>query len=199
MPVHLSEPSPDVPARVKSKLHAFADDAQFTTKALRGARKDQLDVSTPHEVFTLGLNDITAGGGLDRAQPVGWRYLIVEGGQPIATAETAPGPDGTQEVSQFAEGPFVAATDKAVKILRRLPELEAKGFELRLLRIPALYMMALWLHAPDTDLLVPLEPSPVGKAGKRMRAEEFFSDLSELARSAALPGRPDTPGSTTAP
>jgi hypothetical protein len=101
MPLHLPDPPHGVPDRVKSKLHAFADGSKFSTKALRKARKDQLDVSTPHQVFTMGLDDVTSGGGIDRAQPVGWRYLVEEGGQVIASAETAPDSDGTQEVSQF--------------------------------------------------------------------------------------------------
>lgn len=187
MPLHMPDPPPGVPDKVKSKLRAFADGSKFSTKALRGARKDQLDVSTPHQVFTIGLDDIASGGGLDRAQPVGWRYLVQEGGQLIASAETTLAPDGTQEVSQFTEGPFVAATDKAVKAVRKLPQLEVAGFELRLLRIPALYVMALWLHAPATDLLVPLAPSSIGKEGKPMPAAEFFADLSELASTATPP------------
>ena len=187
MPLHIPDPPPDVPDKVKSKLRAFADGSKFSTKALRGARKDQLDVSTPHQVFTIGLDDITSGGGLDRAHLVGWRYLVEDSGQLIASAETTLAPDGTHEVSQFTEGPFVAATDKAVKAVRKLPQLEAAGFELRLLRIPALYVMALWLHAPATDLLVPLAPSPIGKEGKPMPAAEFFADLSELASTATPP------------
>jgi len=181
MPLHLPDPPTGVPDKVRSKLRAFADGSDFSTKALRGARKDQLDVSTPHQVFTLGLDDIAAGGGLDRARPVGWRYLVEEGGQLIASAETRAAPDGTEEVSQFSEGPLVAETDKAVKAIRKLPQLAAAGFELRLLRVPTLYVMALWLHAPATDLLVPLAPSSIGKAGKPMPAAEFFADLSEVA------------------
>ena len=129
MPLHLPDPPHGGPDKVRSKLRAFADGSQFSTKALRGARKDQLDVSTPHQVFTMGLDDIVSGGGLDRARPVGWRYLVEEGGQLIASAETAPAPDGTQEVSQLSEGSFVAETDKAVKAVRKLPQLEAAGFE----------------------------------------------------------------------
>jgi hypothetical protein len=118
---------------------------------------------------------------------VGWRYLVTAGGQLVASAETTLAPDGTHEASQFTEGPFVAATDKAVKDVQRLPQLAAAGFELRLLRIPALYVMALWLHAPATDLLVPLAPSPIQKDGRPMPPAEFFTDLSELASSAAPP------------
>ncbi|WP_330182038.1 hypothetical protein OHB26_37880 [Nocardia sp. NBC_01503] len=182
MPLHLPEPPSDVPDKVKGKLRAFADDAKFSTKALRGARKDQLDLSTPHQIFTIGLDDIAAGAGLDAAQPVGWRYLVVDGAQIIASAETTLAPDGTQELAQFTEGPFVLSTDKSVKTVRKLPQLEAAGFELRLLRIPALYVMALWLHSPISDILVPLDPSPIGKEGKPVPAPQFLAELSELAR-----------------
>ena len=187
MPLHLPDPPHGVHDKVRSKLHAFADASKFSTQALRSARKDQLDVSTPHQVFIMGLDDISSGAGLDRAQPVGWRYLIEEAGRLIASAETTPAPDGTQEVSQFTEGPFVAATDKAVKAIRKLPKLEAAGYELRLLRIPALYVMALWLNSPENDLLIPLEPSPIGKEGKAMPAAEFLSDLAERANAATPP------------
>jgi hypothetical protein len=33
-------------------------------------------------------------------------------------------------------------------------------FELRLLRIPAVYSVNLWLHGTRSDYLVPLEPAP---------------------------------------
>ena len=59
--------------------------------------------------------------------------------------------------------------------------------QLRLLRIPALYMMALWLHAPATDLLVPLAPSPIGKEGTPVPVPELFADLAELAQQATPP------------
>jgi hypothetical protein len=48
-------------------------------------------------------------------------------------------------------------------------------------------MMALWLHSPAKDLLVPLAPSPIGKEGKPVPATEFFADLAELARQATPP------------
>jgi hypothetical protein len=187
MPLRLPEPPTGVPDKVKTKLHAFADGAKFSTKALRGTRSDQLDLATPHQVFTMGLDDITSGASLDKAQPVGWRYLVTASGKTVASAETTLAPDGTNEVSQFTDGPFVAATDKAVKEVGKLPQVGAAGFELRLLRIPALYVMALWLHAPAADLLVPLAPSPIQKDGKPMPPAEFFADLTELASSSAPP------------
>lgn len=194
MPLHMPEPPQLVPDKIRSKLNEFADGSKFSTKALRGARKEQLDVTTPHRVFTMGLDDVASGAGLDRAQPGGWRYLVEDGGQLIASAEATERDDGGFELSQFTEGPFVAATDKAVKAVRKLPQLAAAGFELRLLRIPALYMMALWLHAAAADLLVPLAPSPIGKDGKAMLASEFFGDLADEVRPAAQPGPPEAQG-----
>ncbi|MFD7846832.1 hypothetical protein ACFV4K_28365 [Nocardia sp. NPDC059764] len=169
---------------MKGLLHAFAEGGKFSTKALKGARKENLDLSTPHEVFTMGLDDLAAAG-LDHAQPVGWRYLVTDGTQIIASAETAP--DGTQEVSQFTEGPFALGTDNKAQTLRELPQLEKKGYELRLLRIPALYVTALWLHSPTDDLLVPLEPSPIGKEGKPVPTADFLAELSDLARNTTTP------------
>ncbi|QLY28343.1 hypothetical protein H0264_23530 [Nocardia huaxiensis] len=187
MPLHLPEPPADVPGAVTRRLHAFADSGKFSTRALEATPRNRLELSTPHEVFTMGLDDLAANAGLDRARPVGWRYLVTDGSQIIASAETVQAPDGSQEVAQFTEGPFGVGTDKAVKTLRKLPQLEKKGYELRLLRIPALYLMALWLHSPAEDLLAPLEPSPIGKEGKPVPAADFLAELSELARNTTAP------------
>jgi len=187
MPLNVPGPPSGLPDQVMSRLHAFADGAHFSTPALGAARKEDLTLSTPHQIFSLGLDDITSGGGLDRARPGGWRFLIEEGGRPIASADTSLLPDGTHEVTQTTEGPFVAATDEAVKAVRNLPELAADHFELRLLRVPALYVWALWLHSPATDLLVPIAPSPIRKEGKPMLAAEFFADLSALASQITRP------------
>jgi hypothetical protein len=187
MPLHLPEPPSAVPDAVTSKLHAFADEGKFTIRALRSSRKEQLALATPHQVFTLGLDDITAGGGLDRARPVGWRYLVQDGGRTVASAETALQPDGTHHASQFTDGPFVAETERAVQAVQRLPHVAAADFEVRLLRVPALYVMALWLHAPATDLLVPLVPSPIGKEDTPVPAAEFLTDLTRLASTTPPP------------
>ncbi|MDP9865779.1 MULTISPECIES: hypothetical protein [Streptosporangium] len=196
MPLHLPTPPANVPETVRAKLHALADDSRFSTPALRLAQRDQLEVSTPHQVFTIGLDDITSGAGLAAAQPVGWRYLVTAGGEVLASAETAQAPDGTPQPPQFNEGRFAAATATAVHAARALPILEKAAFELRLLRIPGLYLMALWLHSPATDLLVPLAPSPIGKEGQIVPPAQLFGDLARQARarSTAAPERPGDGG-----
>ncbi|WP_327090201.1 hypothetical protein OIE66_06150 [Nonomuraea sp. NBC_01738] len=181
MPLNMPVPPSGIPETVRAKLHSLAGESRFSTKALRLAEQDQLEVTTPHQVFTLGLDAIESGAGLEAAQPVGWRYLITGGGEVIASAETAQAADGSPEPAQFTEGPFVGATATAVRAARALPQLAKGAFELRLLRIPALYLMALWLHSPAADLLVPLAPSPIGKEGQIVPPAQLFGDLARQA------------------
>ena len=121
----------------------------------------------------MSADDINAGAGLDRARAVGWRHLVTEHGKAIASAETTVAQDGKTHVpSHVDEGPFVDATAAAVAAAQALPAVAAGDFEIRVLRIPALYFMALWLHSTATDLLMPLEPSPIGDAGHALPHEQ---------------------------
>lgn len=195
MPLHLPDPPRGASDAARSTLGDLAGLGHHNSEALRNAKAGDLDLTTPHQIFTMGLDDLAAGAGLDRARSVGWRYLVESGGQTVASVETAGAQEGTAPaLSQLNEGPFVGATADAVGAVRKLPQLEAAGFELRLLRIPALYFIALWLHSPGADLLVPLAPSPVGREGKATPAAEVLSELTESARSKTSAQRPGPPG-----
>src|SRR5215471_8534737 len=147
MPLHLPDPPKGVADNVRSTARQFAGSDHHSLKALRAAKPDHVDVATPHQVFTMGVDDLTSGAGLDRARPVGWRHLVEEDGKPIASSETTLAQDGTTHVpSHLNEGPFVSATAEAVTAAEALPQVAGADFDLRLLRVPALYFMALWLH-----------------------------------------------------
>jgi len=197
MPLQLPDPPAGLPDTIRSGVRKLAGRPQISTEALRRARPHEVDVSTPHQIFTMGLDDLVAGRGLDSARPVGWRYVVEAAGQPIASAETTLAADGTTHLlSDINEGPFVGATADAVRSLHARRELQAGVLELRLLRIPALYVMALWLHSAATDLLVPLAPSPVGREGQLVPAAELITELATRARSVKPLARPDEPGPT---
>ncbi|MFE2381389.1 hypothetical protein [Streptomyces misionensis] len=100
----------------------------------------------------------------------GWRFLIRCGDRAVAAAETMLTPDGWA-FSHFFEGPYVSSTELALQQAETLQ----LPYQPRLLSIPGLYMLALWLHGDitgdgtegrpaDTDLLVPLAPAPPGIA-----------------------------------
>ncbi|MDN5940004.1 MAG: hypothetical protein L0H83_15270 [Salinisphaera sp.] len=180
--------APKPPQQALDAVHSiFLESSRnraFRTPALRNAT-GALQLSEPHQVFTLGLTDLAAGKGLDAAKPTGWRYLVQEGDNVLASAETVAGPRGEQVFSAFNEGRFVASIASAIRVVREIPEVEQGGFELRLLNVPGLYVLALWLHGAQGkgDLLVPLAPSPVEiPAGKPIAAAVLLKELADKAQ-----------------
>jgi len=87
MPLHLPDPPTGVADMVRSTVGQFAGSTNHSLKALRSAKPDHVAVTTPHQVFTMGVDDVTSGAGLERARPVGWRHLVEADGKPIASSE----------------------------------------------------------------------------------------------------------------
>jgi hypothetical protein len=185
MPLLAPNP-PDQAARsVQSKIAELAANPRLGIPALRNVT-GQLQLTEPHQVFILGLDDLVAGRGLDAAKPTGWRYLIQQGDNVLASAETVRGGGvDTHVFAAFNEGRFVGSTAEAIRTARRLPELQTAKFELRLLQVPALHVMAVWLHSGTGtgDLLVPLAPSPLDTpAGGPVPAARLLTELVAKAR-----------------
>ncbi|PJE97838.1 hypothetical protein CUT44_08990 [Streptomyces carminius] len=119
------------------------------------------------------LRGITSSSGPPATRLAGWRFLLCDTHGPLGAAEAKPTADGWA-FSHFCEGPFVASTEKALRLAEALPT----TYQPRLLSVPELYMLTLWLHS-DTeadaadgtpapaDLLVPLAPAPPGIAAHR--------------------------------
>ncbi|MEN3586325.1 hypothetical protein AAH978_19555 [Streptomyces sp. ZYX-F-203] len=188
-------PPPPSPA-LRSVLVALA-----SPTAVRGARTSSLPRAEgplapdlPLPVHTL---ERVSAEGTPVTRLTGWRFLIRGGGVSIAAAETTLTPDGWA-FSHFFEGPYVSATERA---LRRAEEAERET-QPRLLSVPGLYMLALWLHHdggadaatghPDpTDLLVPLAPAPPGIVADRPRpVTELLPVLTARHRTGGLLGSP---------
>lgn len=142
----------------------------------RTPRPAHLVGETPRLVLPLPLHrlaPVSSLTGPPRAGLTGWRFLLERDGLVVGAAETALTADGW-EFSHFLEGPFIASTERAVRLAEALPA----PYQPRLLSIPELYMLTLWLHTdleaeptagdplPD-DLLVPLAPAPPGIAADR--------------------------------
>jgi hypothetical protein len=194
MPLDAPEPTAGESDVVRQAVYTFAENRRFRTEALRSARADALTVTDPHQVFNLQLDDLRSGAGLNAAKPTGWRYLVREGDRVLAAAESVSDPAGEGPVfSQFNEGPFVPATAGALAVAGSDRRVVDRRFTPRLLHIPALHAMALWLHpddADDDDLLVPLAPFPLDvQTGVATPAAPLLRQLAELA--ATIPDDPD--------
>jgi hypothetical protein len=144
-------------------------------------------VTAPQRVFTVGLDALAGEASLeDSASPTGWRFLVEEAREPVAAAEVHD-ETGAAVPAQVTEGQFVRSTAEGLRAAEAHPSVGEAAFELRLLRVPALNLVALWLHTSGReDLYVPLEPAPAPfEAGRPYPAAEF-GELSTTLASQSL-------------
>jgi hypothetical protein len=180
MTLRAAQPAPEVVDAVREQLAALADRPQFPQRALGQADPSRLELAVPHDVYTIGLDDLARGASIQEAEPVGQRFLVMEGDRPVSSAEVTP--EGGD--FQANEGPFVSATAAAIEQAEQDPELADGRYELRLLRIPALYLMALWLKDDegDGDRVIPLAPAPPPlEPGRHYRPDELMRELGRMA------------------
>ena len=193
MPLHV--PPAPAPA-LRSVLTALG-----SPTAVREARTPSLRAAegpaTPELPLPLHVLDRVTPEGTAVTRLAGWRFLIRCGDRAVAAAETMLTPDGWA-FSHFFEGPYIASTERALRQAENM-----KGaYQPRLLSVPGLYMLTLWLHgdltadgADDhpaaTDLLVPLAPAPPGIAAHRPhRVADLLPVLTHRVTPAPLLGSP---------
>jgi hypothetical protein len=193
MPLHV--PPAPAPA-LRSVLTALG-----SPTAVREARTPSLlraqGPATPELPLPVHVLDGVDASGVPVTRLSGWRFLIRCGDRAVAAAETMLTPDGWA-FSRFFEGPYIASTESAL----RQAETMSQPYQPRLLSVPRLYMLTLWLHgdcAADgatghpvaTDLLVPLAPAPPGIAAHRPhRVAELLPVLTHRVTPAPLMGSP---------
>ncbi len=148
-------------------------------------RLEKVSHSEPHAVYYVPLDALAQGKLLDAATQTSWRYLLVQDDEPIAEAElsagttSAKGAKGVKRARakplQFlglTHGPFTAATVEALHAAERMPKVAAANYDMRLLKIPAVYLAALWLHADNDDILIPMGNPPGGLKKNRPYTEK---------------------------
>lgn len=193
MPLHV--PPAPAPA-LRSVLTALSSPTavrEARTPSLLGA---QGPVSPELPLPVHVLDHVTAEGGT-ATRLAGWRFLIRAGDRAVAAADSVLTADGWT-FSRFFEGPYIPSTELAL----RQAEAMAQPYQPRLLSVPGLYMLALWLHGDPTadgaggrpaatDLLVPLAPAPPGIAAHRPhRVTELLPVLTHRVTPTRLLGSP---------
>ena len=140
-------------------------------------------------VFTVGLDELRTAGLAEEsvtAEP-SWRHSRFDpaGRSQIleVRGETAPGPAATGD-DRF--GPMIR---EALAVAGEDPRVAERDYEARLFRVPALTLLALWLHSPTSvDLFVPVGPPPPGLERNRVYEDPDFTS----AVSGAAEGTLDT-------
>ncbi|MFD7459380.1 MULTISPECIES: hypothetical protein [unclassified Streptomyces] len=193
MPLHV--PPAPAPA-LRSVLTALG-----SPTAVREARTPSLRAVqgpvTPELPLPVHVLDSVSAKGVAATRLAGWRFLIRSGDRSVAAAESRLTPDGWA-FSHFFEGPYIPSTERALAQAETLPQ----AYQPRLLSVPSLYMLTLWLHGDPTadgaaghpaatDLLVPLAPAPPGIAAHRPhRVADLLPVLTLRATPTPLLGSP---------
>src|SRR5262245_59825307 len=147
MPIKAAKPSAAVSNVIREHLVDISSVGRFRTKRLAAAAPASLSLAAPHRVYTLGLSDIKGSNPDGKAKASAWRYLVLENGSAIAAAEALqPTASAKPVFSHTNESAFVDATAKAIEAAEQLPVVRAGQYELAVLRVPALYLVAVWLR-----------------------------------------------------
>ncbi|QPP11139.1 hypothetical protein G4Z16_30700 [Streptomyces bathyalis] len=173
MPLHV--PSAPAPA-ARSVLAALrAPATAHRGHAPVAADGGGLSLEIEHPLPVHELADFGPPNSAPYTRLTGWRFLLREkdapaGSPAVGAAETLLTSDGWA-FAYFCGGPYVASSQRALRQAESLPGLHQP----RLLSVPRLYMLTLWLHGNATaaidegapqpsDLLIPLAPAPPGIA-----------------------------------
>ncbi|MEU9099826.1 hypothetical protein [Streptomyces sp. NPDC048361] len=192
----LQSPPPPDQSRTAAEagLQLLAGLGRVRTETLLPAAPADLRLADPVQMYTLA-----PGRPLAEAQPVAWRYLVRHGDEPVALAETVRDPSGEHVFSQLNYGPFVAGTAAALDaaggaagVAEGAGVTEDAGVaEVRLLHVPAVHLIAVWLHGNATDTLIPAAPVPRGvDAAQPYPAAALLALAAELAPPPLPPADP---------
>ena len=180
MPIRFPEP----PALSTSTLESAIASRETSSEHLAFLKTARPAWTMPHEVYHLGLNAVETDRGVDAAEPVAWRYVSSEAGKPGSTAADVQHGAGGATFAGLTQAPFVRAFAEAVQRSAADPTLGVGDFEPRLLQIPALYIVALWLKDgdPSRDVFIPLPPANSAvEPGRHYDRKAFEAALAQAA------------------
>jgi hypothetical protein len=177
-PVEVSQESVDA---VREHLEAVAGRPEFPERALTESATRGVSLSAAHDVYSAGVDQLAAGRGLASATPVARAFLVMDGPNAVASVEQDTEGGGVSST----EGPFAEATARAIERAEEDPRLADGDYELRVLRVPGLYLIAVWLKDlnGDGDVVIPLDPAPAPlEAGRSYRLDELEPELASMSR-----------------
>jgi hypothetical protein len=158
------------------------------------AAKPAASLGVPHYVYVMGLADLSGDKPVPR-EPTSVRLFEIEDGRSTALFELTPPERGAPQLQGMTDDP--AALDllhQALTEAQRVAEQGTAEPELSLLRVPALYVEAYWLHYTDQtkDMVVPVRAIGLFTPLQPVPAGTFFDKLRAAARE-----RLKTPGEPT--
>ena len=162
MPLNFAVPPQPVTDATRNALLSMAQQRQFKIPALAAAQPNQIDITSVHAVYNIGLEDIVRGVALADLPLTAWRYIVRSGTSGVAAAESHSDPHGGPQFDSVNSGPFVSGTLAAIDALSSDPAIVSGNWQASVIRIPALYILAIWAHDQigGTDIIRVIAPAP---------------------------------------
>lgn len=173
-----AKPAKAPPAVVKLFQEAVARDANAEASANLGKK---MNLSEAWQVYVEGLVDLADRKGLSAAILSGWQTVVTDPNGDLYTLEA----DGAvpEKITSLGRGSFTR--QKLTMIHDAAQILAPATYTVRILRIPALRLNALWMKAAqdDADIVIPmpLVPAPL-QSGKRYKRSEIEPILATMAQ-----------------
>jgi hypothetical protein len=146
-------------------------------------------MSQPIPLYTIGLQDIHDSEFLTAAREIGWRYVIfAEGPIAVADVEETESP-GKPHFRRLTRGPIAQRLVEAISLAEGIYRNEQSDYELRMLEIPALYTVALWLNGKQ-DAFIPIADGSPSLPEKIAVDADFLGKIFKQANSKRQRGEP---------
>ncbi|MEA2414921.1 MAG: hypothetical protein QOI58_1578 [Thermoanaerobaculia bacterium] len=124
-----------------------------------------IEIARPQPIYTAGLTDVLSGDLLGNVRLTSWQFLVLRARQPFGSGEVdvERGVGGTETLvyGGFHLGPYARSVVGTLHIAEGLPPVIERDYEVRILRIPTVFLYCVWLHSEGhDDLLLPCKPAP---------------------------------------
>lgn len=158
MPLKLASASPHIITLAKPRL-LFSLRKQLPKKSAQS-----ITISPPQPLYTATTADVLQHTITSAELPGAWQLLVRRAEQPFATLEMrierhADGAEDYHYAGVFI-GTYTHSIYGALDRAESIASYSTQLYELRVLRIPTVYLYAVWLHASNSDLIIPCAPAP---------------------------------------
>jgi hypothetical protein len=163
-------------------------------KALAGLSAQAMSATQGYQVYSVNLDDLSAGRLLDAARPQSWRYLLLEHGAAVAEADLQTDASGASRVVAVHRGPSAGGTAQALSAMAGTPALAQDDYEPRLLEIPGVHFVGLWLAGQAGQYIVPIAPDRSSLPRNQVLKEEEVLPVLRQQAIEVLAQQRDKPG-----
>ena len=165
MPLHQQQPSLQTSATLVAEIRRRLVPGK-RPRAFLPRHPENLTLPKPLPLYSSSLQEAASGTVLLDARQSSWHYLVLEDKEVVGFGEVLL--DG--RFASLTHSPAVRGIDRALTRLAAWADAIPMELTLRMLRVPALSVLAVWLHGEKFDRLVALPPTH-----GRLRASQIYT------------------------